>query len=252
MMREADSSGCAGEIRRVRTDRMAADQRNSGAIADPDKVIWVRPETVKFKITGSKAFKIGLAGVLPGDWDLQRQEIERTAKYRSIVQHFTEGKAWEETELFSKYADRLRRGEVVRGCHNLDQLKNSYVQMDQLFLRLKIEGFILPRSGKRSLPHIHIARDGEILFGRAGNHRFTMARILKLEKVPCIVHTRHETWQDTREKMLDFSWSELQKSRHPALMDHPDLADILSPDTRRSGILRRVVDMVRGERTETK
>lgn len=231
---------------------MSTGPRSTRAIADPDRIIWVRPQTVKFKIAGSREFKIGLAGVLPGDWDLQRQEIEGTEKFRSIVQHFTEGKVWEETELFSIYADRFRRGEVVRGCRNMDQLKKSYLQVDQIFSRLKTEGFRLPQRGKDSLPHVHIARDGEILFGRGGNHRFAMARILKLENFPCVVHARHERWQETRDKIFALSRPPLQKLHYPTLVDHPDLADILPSEIHSTRILQRAIEMVRGWYSQTR
>jgi hypothetical protein len=201
--------------------------QHSRAFADPDKIIWVKPENLRFKLAGTREFQMGLMGVEPGDWDHQREEIEQTAKYRSIVQHIVDGVAWEDTELFALYAARLNRGETVRGCTTLDDVKRSYEKrIKTLRKSLAARGFQLSRANVNELPYLYIARDGEILMGRQGNHRYALARILKSEAMPCVVRVRHTEWQRVREQICVSSLQDLERSpKH--ISGHPDLDDVI-------------------------
>lgn len=206
---------------------------HTSAVADPNKIVWINPEAVRFKVVGSKEFKSALAGVVPGDWDLDREAIADTPKYRSIVEHYAEGVAWEDTELFSDYAERLARGEIVRGCGNIAELKRVYdVDMDGIFDQLKRDGFRPPDPRDSSLAHVHIGRDGEILFGRAGNHRFAMARVLRLEFFPCTVRARHENWQKIRDQVFGLSGRKAEDLLGRDLAAHPDLSDVIMQGNR--------------------
>jgi hypothetical protein len=170
---------------------------------------------------------MGLLGVEPGDWDRQREEIEQTPKYRAIVEHMVEGVDWEDTELFSRYAARLARGEVVRGYTTLGEVKRSYEErIKTLHDSLVANGFQLSKARLSSLPYVYIARDGEILMGRQGNHRYALARILKSEAMPCIVRVRHPEWQQVRERIFVSSAQDLETLPTP-LAGHPDLDDVV-------------------------
>jgi hypothetical protein len=201
--------------------------QNSRSVADPDKVIWVKPESLRFKLTGTREFQMGLLGIVPGDWDHQREEIEQTAKYRSIVQHIVEGVDWEDTELFALYAARLERGETVRGYTTLGEVKRSYEErITTLLDSLTANGFQLSKTRLRALPYLYIGRDGEILMGRQGNHRYALARILKSEAMPCVVRVRHPEWQRVRERISASSLQDLE-SLPKYISSHPDLGDVI-------------------------
>jgi hypothetical protein len=204
---------------------------NRRAIADPDKIIWIKPERIRFKLAGTRAFQTGILGILAGDWDLQREDVEQTPKFRSIIRHFVEGADWEDTALFTIYAKRFRHGELVRGCANMAELKNAYdTKITQLYESLKTDGFQLAKARMSALPYVYVARDGEILFGREGNHRFAFARILKAEAMPCIVRARHEDWQELREKLLAADRHQATEMLGSALVDHPDLQDVIAQE----------------------
>jgi hypothetical protein len=80
------------------------------SVASPNKIIWIRPEDIVFKI------------ILPGEWGLKRNLVADTKKYRSISQHFLEDVPWQDTVLFEMYARRLGSGELVRGVDSLAKL----------------------------------------------------------------------------------------------------------------------------------
>lgn len=200
------------------------------AVAEPDKLIWVKLDRVMFKVTGENSRSLRKNDILPGDWDLLKSKIEDTVKYRAVIQHFRDGVQWEETDLFQIYAQRMSRGDSVRGCKNVLELKRSYERtIDPLYVGLQRHGFLLPKQRNQKandLPHVHIARDGEIIFGNGGNHRFAMAKLLGIEQMPCVVHARHLGWQNVREKVFERDIESVTRTRGSSLADHPDLRDI--------------------------
>lgn len=207
------------------------------AVADPEKIIWVKVDELNFKVHGEISRSLARNEIRAGDWDLDLIEIANTAKHRSMIQHFRDGIDWKDTELFNRYKERLRRGEPIRGRTTIEDLARAYESsIDALFSQIKAKGFLLPRERGRSfndLPFVHIARDGMIVLGRGGNHRLAIAKLLNISHMPCIVYARHAEWQAIRERVFHCSVEEIESLLGP-LVDHPDLADLLgekrSPD----------------------
>src|SRR5690606_26195910 len=116
-----------------------------------------------------------------------------TAKYQSIEQHFVQGVPWQETPLFAKYAHLIQSGKLARGRDTMERVLEDYQMVDALYENMRDRGFVLPdpeKSRPEDLPHVHIGRAGEILYGRAGNHRLAIAKILGLEHIACYVRAR--------------------------------------------------------------
>lgn len=148
-------------------------------------VAWFDPALVQFKISPHS----DLGSVEGGDWDISRRyPLEEATKYRSIIQRYSEGLAWEETDLFqSLYARRIEQ-ESIRGEATMQGLlEQYYTRVDGMFDDLKRNGF---REG-HPLPRILIGRGGEIFIGNQGNHRLAMAHVLKLDKIAGEVICRH-------------------------------------------------------------
>lgn len=205
------------------------------AIAGPQKIIWVRPEDIAFKIIGDHDLHAN--DILAGDWDLNRTLVAETKKYESIYRHFRDGCPWDDTVLFKSYTKRLRRGEPVRGVDNLPRLKSLYEKrVDAAFQDIREHGFRIARDllGRpTNLPHVHIGRGGEILYGTKGNHRLAMAKLLSLRVIPCHVRARHADWQKVREAVLDavtLTEDGAPSNAHAELVRHPDLADLYFPN----------------------
>jgi hypothetical protein len=197
------------------------------AIADPNKIIWVRPEDIVYKVTSNRSLRS--SDVLSGDWDLQQLRLDSSAKHNAVEQHFRQGVEWEDTDLFkSIYAVRLARGESVHGAQSLAEMKLFYQKRyDRLFQSIRRQGFLHKADDKGQpvkVPHVHIGRDGEILFGRDGNHRLAMAKILAIGAIPCLVYARHVLWQEVRDLMTTIG-EEGCRTRC-RLWPHPDLADL--------------------------
>lgn len=157
----------------------------------PGDVISVCPEDIRFKLS----YDLDLGGVRGGDWDIVRRvDLTKTAKHRSIFQHYVNGVPWMDTVLFhGSYKNRFAAGRMVRGTSNLGELAAQYDgRVDDMFASMKRDGFQKKVDGREvPLPKVHIARTGEIILGNQGNHRLAMAKVLGLTEIFVRVHTRH-------------------------------------------------------------
>lgn len=146
---------------------------------------WFDPSLVRFKITPH----CDLRGRQGGDWDIDRRvKLEDATKYRSIIQRYSQGRDWEDTDLFKDLYPRRIEREPIRGEATIEGLLAQYrSRVDGLFEDLKRRGF---REG-HPLPRILIGRDGDIFIGNQGNHRLAMAHVLGLTKFAGEVICRH-------------------------------------------------------------
>jgi hypothetical protein len=145
-------------------------------------VYWLDPARIQCKISPIH----DLHGIQSGNWDINRRhELADAVKHRSIRQRYVDGVAWEETDLFKmNYAQRLARGESVRGEISLRGLAQQYYdRMDAMFRSLERDGFLLHNRRGRPLPlpGLYIGRVGEVFIGNQGNHRLAMAQIIGLD-----------------------------------------------------------------------
>lgn len=150
------------------------------------QVIWIDPAAIEFKISPV----LDLRGVEGGDWDLTRRvPLDRTAKYRAVVQRFGEGARWEDTDLFrDAYARRLGGGDAIRGKRTIEDVAAAYyAEVDPIFASMKRDGF----RQTKGLPRLLLGRDGSVFIGNQGNHRLAMAHVLKLERFAGEVICRH-------------------------------------------------------------
>ena len=195
---------------------------------------------------------------MPGDWDLQTKALATKRKHRALVQRFQDGVEWQETELFSNlYTRRLERGAVVRGTQDISELTRYYeTYFDGLYTDIKEYGFqvAFDERGMMDIPHVHIGRDGRVLFGNNGNHRLTIAKILGVERIPCRVRARHQAWQQLRDRIATHGPERCWKVVDRKFATHPDLVDLLGsdPDPSREEDLDSVavhIASMRGTRT---
>lgn len=156
---------------------------------------WLNPASIEYKISPF----LDLPTLKGGDWDIERRHpFKSTAKYRAIVQRFTEGRQWIETDLFTDaYRRRLERDGRIGRSRTLDDLAREYERrFDPLFEKLKRDGFRTDNGkGKPyQLPALLMGRDGQVFIGNQGNHRLAMAQVLGLEQFAGRIVCRHRLW----------------------------------------------------------
>lgn len=165
--------------------------RSSSAVGD---VIWIAPAKIVHKI----APVTGLNGNISGEWDIRRRyRFAETIKFRSIVQRYTEGRAWEDTDLFTDaYARRMKQDGHIGGIRSLPELARQYAErFDTMIESMKRDGFRLksPKGKPYALPSFLIGRDGEVMIGNQGNHRLAIAQLIGLDAIAGKVVCKHSS-----------------------------------------------------------
>lgn len=136
--------------------------------------------------------------ILGGSWDRETVSAEDHWKARTARLHWEDGVPWEET---GAYEGMLRliaeRGRPVDGCSTLSDVVRRYGRLDALFERMRRERRLLTRSELPGVSfreyqgvYVHVGRGG-VLFGRGGIHRFMIARLLGLSRVPAQLGAVH-------------------------------------------------------------
>jgi len=218
------------------------------AIASPHAIIWVSPKDISLKLV--KGVRLYRHEIMPGDWDFETIELVDALKYQSIVQYFQDGIPWNETVIFkTKYGPDIAAGGSAKGFHSLQELAEYYEdRYSSLFRSIKNDGFrvLFDHEGELDIPHVHIGRTGNILFGNDGNHRLAIAKMLGVERIPCRVMGRHLEWQYVREQVSALGPERCWEAVGGDYASHPDLRDLVEGDdhtlgTQRLGLLADLV-----------
>ena len=225
----ADSQSRLGYYRRMQRLTSTApvlrlNRRLFRAIAHPDRIVWIPREDITCAMACD--FNLYAGEILPGEWDRRTIELDRLSRYRAVLQHYRDGVSWDETDFFRESAQRIARGEEVRevGRARSDAELLSYYEthVQDLYEDMKANGFRL-----RSVPHVHVARDGRILLGNEGIQRLALAGVVGVARIPCRVRVRHLEWQRMRDRVARFGTRIIAEQ---GLARHPDLTDLAGPD----------------------
>lgn len=139
--------------------------------------------------------------VLSGDWDLNTKPLEGFIKYDACVQHFMFGKSWAETGIYEYMNELVIGASGVDDCHSMDDIINRYKKLDALYLLLKRHGKTAYKARADLDPfsfreeggvYIHIGRNGELIFGGGGFHRFSITRLLGFDSIPAQLGVVHK------------------------------------------------------------
>ena len=152
--------------------------------------------------------------VLGGDWEdgIESLETNRTLTYSKM--HWQEGQNWvniRET-LLKEGSAGVAEFEVLESLGSLSETKRSVAKArlesyEKLYLELAATKKFKSRA-ELPVPHfrehggilIHFDSKGRLIFGARGNHRFAIAKLLDLDRVPVMVGLVHpdieSNWRD--------------------------------------------------------
>lgn len=192
-------------------------------------MIYIDPEWIKYSLTympsGEKYRNIGL--VEDGNWDLNCIKIEDNKCFVALKEHFTKNIPLENTEFYKNILKKIETGEMYWGCKTKDELIKKLKNRDELYYNIKNSGYKTQSElGNNHLLDeitVNIGRNGEFLF-EDGAHRFSIARLLKIEKIPVIVTKRHYQWVKFKNEIIACDKVDSGKA-HQSLV-HPDLVSI--------------------------
>ncbi|WP_240705104.1 hypothetical protein [Pacificoceanicola onchidii] len=167
-----------------------------------DSAIFVDASAVNFTLartTYPKRFRRHYSGsVLPGDWDLDRIDVEQNMKLVSCRMRWEQGAEWGDTPVFKRLSEEIAAGGRPDDCDTIEALTARYAALDELYRETRQRGRLLT---KAELPDgfrrehggilVHVGRDGTCLRGGGGAHRFAIARILGLKDTPAQLGVVH-------------------------------------------------------------
>ncbi|MFP7673756.1 hypothetical protein ACG74X_10430 [Marivita sp. S0852] len=168
-----------------------------------DELIWVHPRDVVnwYKPdpqNGAPRFRRRHSGmVAPGDWDRSTKPFGSHLKLNSIRKHFEDGVPWEDTPLFDWMLKEIDIHGRIDGCYTREDLIARYERLDRIYeetkhtRRLRPHGSVNDTRREHGGILVHITRDGTPLRDGGGMHRFAIAYILDLEKVPAQLGVIH-------------------------------------------------------------
>ncbi|MCI5112367.1 MAG: valine--tRNA ligase [Marivita sp.] len=168
-----------------------------------DELIWIRPHDVTHfyradPAQGAPRFRRRHSGMVAGgDWDQSRKPFGSQIKLDSIRDHFEHGVPWQETAIFGWMLKRMEKEGTVDGFTSREELIARYDGLDRIYEEAKRTGTLRPHGsvndtrGEHGGILVHIARDGTPLRDGGGMHRFAIAYILGLERIPAQLGVIH-------------------------------------------------------------
>jgi hypothetical protein len=203
-----------------------------------DRILWVRPDEVTYA-RGGADLRMERGKIEGGDWDKDPGFFVDTPTYRGMHERFVERKKWQDTNFYTRFAQKIREGGVVWRCTTVEQFEKRLARLDALFADMKNNGYRAPGDpekidiyeGKKDPAYepfdevsLNIARDGRLLFAD-GAHRLAMAKILGIESIPARVVKRHKKWMQFRAEVEEFARHSPGGKLYQQAF-HPDLAYI--------------------------
>ena len=158
--------------------------------------IWVNPMEISHLITKQEVQRVtGIhrnraSGVIV-DWNEINERIPIMEDFRMqyCFKHWKDGQSWHEIGVFDYMMQTKSYGNWP-----IEKIKARYTMLDQAFQETKKSGRLKTRQEinpgnfrEEDGILVHIAKDGEIIFGGNGFHRLAMAQVLELKQVPACV-----------------------------------------------------------------
>ena len=214
---------------------------------DLEKIYWVSPNAIKYarrevnhNILSHYKLK-NIEKILIKDWDLTPNIIkaEERKSYKALYAHFIEGKKWQDTDFYKIELNMIKARMIRWGCSSEKEFIERFKKLDELYKDIKNNGFktqkmlekegILKHKGIREIEDeisIAIGRHGDLIRYDA-QHRFAIAKILNIDRIPVQILFRHEKWMEFRKEILTYIRREMNGKAYQPLL-HPDLSDIPS------------------------
>jgi hypothetical protein len=227
--------------------------RHYTAPIDPFELFEVDPGAIRvYQQNSSRIQEYGysISEVRDGDWDEQIDEFREFDYYRSFADHFEDNVPWRQTEWVQRVFDEMKAGIEIRNCSTREEFLDHCSEIDELYDRIRTEGYKTQRELLRETPEnkfnrrwayfcpnlheitINIGRNGAFIF-EDGWRRFAIADLLDVPTVPVRINVRHTRWQTRRDAIAE------RQADIDADLRHPDLVGLQQRSDAESGLERR-------------
>ncbi len=163
--------------------------------------IWINPQECTECLGGFGDRSSGK--VVTGAWPpsggtlISLMEVE---KVRCCIDHWKRGIPWEKTGIFTFLELKIARhpGRAFDDCRTREDLEKRYEKLDRLFETVRAE-WVLKTNGEvsawafreRDGVFFHVGPEGRFYLGGNGTHRFAMALVLGLTRIPAKIGCVH-------------------------------------------------------------
>ncbi len=214
-------------------------------IPNPDTIYWINPDRIVFHTNYNPSGKdipfrdrifnpdSDRGKILDGDWDISDFKFIDLDVYKAIEARMLHNAKWQNTKFYRRVLDDINSGNPRWHCDTKEELDKRCDYIDRLIESIRKDGYkssdevqIEPDkdfSAKKEEVTVNIGRNGEFLFEN-GRHRLSIAKILKIPKIPVKIIVRHREWQEFREYVLRYAKISGGTLYQPPI--HPDLSDI--------------------------
>lgn len=170
-------------------------------LIEMEKVNYVSDRTLRNESLFLKHMHHGR--VMGGEWDLERMPIEDYELYKFSKSAFLDKVPIEQTDYYQK----VRSGLADQHISSERQLKLRMKDYVELFDAIKQNGFKSQREMQQGSfcddVSISIDRNGEYIL-EDGRHRFIIAKLLDLEKIPVTFNRIHaDFWSEHEKQFLE-------------------------------------------------
>ena len=190
-------------------------------------LLHINPSTIQYflKVDRNKAFpgapkdmtartfkRKRYVGIVVNDEALVHgRAIEKCRHVQAMVQHFCEGKSWEQTEYFGLYKQKYKQKQLQRKLgHSFDDFcKQKLIKYDQIFKDIQENGYQASKSVEQNI-EIALGAGAEPLL-IDGRHRLILANILGLKSIPVVANLISEQLTKAFIKNADFFKQQLSK-----------------------------------------
>ena len=173
--------------------------KNKGLRFFPKKVIFIRPNIIKFY--DSERLFSSIYFIQDGDWDKKVNKIEEKHQYRVIDELLNKQINITELADFDFTVKKFMRVKNVKKDKAINLTKEKYNRILELIEIIKRDGYKTQKE-LGNTPYnryntwydeirVSINRNGEFILNGSGNHRLFIAQQLGIEKVPVVVIRKH-------------------------------------------------------------
>jgi hypothetical protein len=191
-------------------------------------LLHVDPRKISLVIDSPRLVTKGVTRVADGDWDAPRSfTFEQSVVFRSFEDRFLSARPWQETDFYRRASGQIGDGIHKWECRDVAELDARLENIDRLFETIRRDGYKSQRElvGKsKDEVLVAIRRDGRFMFGN-GQHRLSIAKLLRLSSIPVRVVCRHSEWEAFKVDVRRYANEPKRGGKVYQWIDHPDLSD---------------------------
>lgn len=156
-----------------------------------NNTIYINPNKIEFINSIPMKFHKSSKFIIDFDWDLKNKKIYEHEKlhhtYIGCYDLFVEKKNIKECKEFFFFKSQIKEYGVFKNCTNENDLIIYFKKLINLYQNIKNFGY---KSSNKNIEFM-IDKNLNLVKINAGNHRFAIARILKLKKIPIDIKLIH-------------------------------------------------------------